>query len=324
MPDIITTRTVHVQHRSSPKNVATLLYRFGCTPEFRGHSDETSRQFRRIAKRLAEKFGKLSIAELERPEFRALVYDWRDEMAETPAECEKTIRTLARCVSWGVDRGFVRYNRIEAIRFPWRNSRPRADIVWTPREICAIRPHLGPLAAAFELSLWTGLRQGDVLHATQRCLDGEWLRLVPAKTQSRTALTLHLPYALLAPLRVLLNGLRDPGRELLLPETWHERTFRRLFTRVKIRAGLGERDRHWHDLRGTLATWLFEAGCTQPEAGAILGHAPGERTTRRYAAQSRVYAKHAFRKLDAYMREHLAGFYGAATAAAHAAISRPK
>jgi integrase len=38
------------------------------------------------------------------------------------------------------------------------------------------------------------------------------------------------------------------------------------------RAGLGDEDLHFHDLRGTAVTRLALSGCTVPEIAAITGH----------------------------------------------------
>jgi Phage integrase family len=322
MFDFVSARRAKAQRRICPRNVEELLFRFGQTPEMRGQSGETLRQMRRVTKKIHERFGKLSIPEIEEPEFRVRVYDWRDEMANTPAECERTLRILARCISWGVDRGLVHCNRLEGLRFRWRNNTPRrAEIVWTPVQIEKIRPYLGPIAGAFELSLWSGLRQGDVLALTQKHLDHEgWLHVKPEKTAGSTGLMVHLPTERLAPLAALARGWRDRSRESLLPRVLHERTLRRHFNAAKDRAGLGDQDLHWHDLRGTLVTWLFEAGCSQTETDAVIGHAPAKGMTRSYAAQSRAYAEHAFRRLDAYMKEELGEYYARSTAAAERAV----
>jgi integrase len=319
MPNTITARiAVRAQARHCPRSVAELLYRFGQTPEMRHQAGETARQIRRLTKRIHEQFGTLSIPAIEQHDFRSRVYDWRDEMADTPAECERTIRLLSRCIAWGVDRGLVRENRIDGLRYRWHHgTRPRADIVWTPQMITRIRPHLGEIAPAFEFALWTALRQSDVVSLRQDALDDTgWLHVLPQKTAVSTGIWVHLPTYSLAPLNALVNRLHARDRDQLMPESWNQRTFRRLFEHAKVSAGLGDHDLHWHDLRGTTVTWLFEAGCTQAETAAVVGLAPAEGMVKRYAAQSRTYAEHAFEKLDTYMKENLGAFFAESTACA--------
>jgi hypothetical protein len=253
---------------------------------------------------------KLPLAELEEPTFRALAYDWRDELAATPAECERTIRLLARCIAYGVDRGFLRENRVDGMRYRWqRSSRLRADIIWTPVQIEKIRRHLGPIADAFELSLWSGLRQGDILHLRQDAIENGWLCVVPEKTAHSTGIKVQLPVRELPPLRALVERLRSERRDLLLPDAWHRRQFHRTFHAAKVAAGLGELDLRWHDIRGTTVTWLFQAECTHAETAAVVGHAPAGGQAKHYAAQSRHYTLHAFRKLHTYMQETHREFY---------------
>lgn len=310
MPNTINAQTAKVQARRGPKNVSELLYRFGQTPEVRELSGETARQLRRITKRIHLRLGRLTITEIERPEIRPMVYDWRDEMANTPAECERTIRTLARCIAWGVDRGLIRENRLEGIRFRWRGTRGRADIVWSPEDILAIRPHLGELRGAFEIAMWTGLRQGDLLQMKRSQLQDGWLCVVPEKTRNTSGISVHLPVDKLPPLRTAIDRLMaTPGHERLLGRCWAPRHFRRMFDQAKRAAGLSHFELHWHDLRGTLVTWLLEAGCTQAETASVIGHAPAEGITARYAAQSRIYSAHAYDKLHTYLTEHLNAVY---------------
>ena len=319
MPDTINGRNAaRAQARTCPKSLDELLFRFSQTPEMKGQAGETMRQIRRLSTRIHKQFGNFSIPEIEQHDFRSIVYDWRDELSNTPAECERTIRLLCRCIAWGVDRGLVRANRIEGLRYRWRgNSRPRADIIWSPGMIDQIRPHLGEIGPAFELALWTGLRQGDVIDLRQNApKDDGWLCLIPQKTARSTGIAVTLPTYALAPLNAIVNRLHANDREFLMPTHWNVRTFRRLFENAKEAAGLGKENLHWHDLRGTTVTWLFEAGCSSTETAAVIGHSPGEGMAKKYAAQSRAYTEHAYAKLDAYMKDDFHEFYARSTAQA--------
>ena len=82
---------------------------------------------------------------------------------------------------------------------------------------------------------------------------------------------------------------------------WHDRELRRWFGKVKAAAGFGGLDLHFHDLRGTLITWLLEAGCTEAEVGAISGHAFAKGNIRSYSARTRTLAENAHRKLAEYI-----------------------
>ena len=56
-----------------------------------------------------------------------------------------------------------------------------------------------------------------------------------------------------------------------LGEPWTSSGFRSSFGAAVERAGLGDRDLHFHDLRGTAATKFYRAGLTSQEIADILG-----------------------------------------------------
>jgi integrase len=57
-------------------------------------------------------------------------------------------------------------------------------------------------------------------------------------------------------------------------EPWTGDGFRTSWDKTFKRAGLGDDDLHFHDLRGTAVTRLALSGCTVPEIAAITGHSP--------------------------------------------------
>jgi integrase len=78
-----------------------------------------------------------------------------------------------------------------------------------------------------------------------------------------------------APLKATLDSRRPekPAGPILrntFGEPWTSDGFRTTFKR----AGLGEDDLHFHDLRGTAVTRLALSGCTTAEIAAIIGHSP--------------------------------------------------
>lgn len=303
MPDIITAATTRrAQRRSGPATLNELLYRFQSTPEIRDTGGENKRQIKRAVRQILEKFDRLPIAELEDRSFRSAIYDWRDEMAERRVACERTIRILSRALAWGADRNFVRANHAQEIKFRWQKS-SRAEVVWTPCQILDLREHGGDIAGACEIALWTALRQGDVLDLLKSQVKDGWIIVTPKKTERSSGVVVRIPYALFPPLQRVVDQLlaADNDSPYLLGRRWPERTFRHRFEAVKKAAGLESEDLHFHDLRGTLSTWLLEAGCTEAEASSISGHALAEGTLRAYAARTKALPEAAYHKLRAYM-----------------------
>lgn len=313
MPDILNARTARAQYRG-PTDLNGLLARFRNTPEVRDIEPETARALRRATKRISSRFGSLPIKEIEDPTFRTAVYDWRDEMALTRFECERTVRTLARVLAWGVDRRVVRTNQIEDIRFRWGKKSlrdGRSGIVWAPEEIVELRKHTGSIADAVEIALWTGLRQGDIRGLRRDQVKDGWITVTPAKTKHVTGVAVRVPYTRFAPLNKVITGLLsfDHGGPLLLRIDWPERGFRAEFERAKKSAGLWELDRHFHDLRGTFITFLAEAGCTEAEIASVSGHALSHSSLRAYMSRTEALPEAAYDKLRVYMEEEHDDWY---------------
>lgn len=55
-------------------------------------------------------------------------------------------------------------------------------------------------------------------------------------------------------------------------EPWTSDGFRASWGKGVVKAGLGDVDLHFHDLRGTAVTRLALSGCTVPQIAAITGH----------------------------------------------------
>jgi integrase len=79
------------------------------------------------------------------------------------------------------------------------------------------------------------------------------------------------------PLKVMLDAHRPakPDGTVLrnsYGESWTGDGFRISWGKAVERAGLGDEDLHFHDLRGTAVTRLALAGCAVPEIASITGH----------------------------------------------------
>jgi integrase len=79
-----------------------------------------------------------------------------------------------------------------------------------------------------------------------------------------------------APLRAALDSRKPEKAEGAIlrntfGEPWTTDGFKTSWGKAFDRAGLGDEDLHFHDLRGTAVTRLALAGCTVPEIAAITG-----------------------------------------------------
>ncbi len=287
-----------------PATLKDLILRYQASPEARRASASMWRQRHRVFKRAAERFKGTTIADIDERGFRSRLYDWRDTFADRPSEGTNSVRIMCTVFSFGVDRGWLRDNPARGM-IPLRRRASRADDVWGPEELEALLAAAPPhLRDVITVGLYTGLRECDVIRITAEQCDQGWLTIQPQKTRRSSGITLHLPYHLIKPLAavfVRLLAVRWRSGEPMLRRQdglrWTERELRRQFTAAKVAAGLGDSPLRFHDLRGTLTTWLLEAGCTDAEEGSITGGALAKGSKRSYAARTRELAVNAFTKL---------------------------
>ena len=123
------------------------------------------------------------------------------------------------------------------------------------------------------LGRYTGQRRGDVLKMARNAYNGTLIAVKPSKTerhsddneQLRTPAHMRLKAYLAAlPKNALLFVVDDAGRAV------EETTFSKDFRAALNAAGL--KHLHFHGLRHTAGMALAEAGCTEKEIMAVLGH----------------------------------------------------
>jgi integrase len=129
------------------------------------------------------------------------------------------------------------------------------------------------IPSALLLALWTGQRQGDLVRLTWMQYDGSKIRLRQGKSKRRVVVPVG------PPLKTALDARRPEKAEgailrNTLGEPWTTDGFKTSWGKAFDRAGLGDEDLHFHDLRGTAVTRLALSGCTVPEIAAITGHSP--------------------------------------------------
>jgi integrase len=152
----------------------------------------------------------------------------------------------------------------------------RTEIIWTAEHIskfCGVASE--PLQFALLLALWTGQRQGDLVRLTWMQYDGSKIRLRQGKSRGKRRVVIPVG----PPLKTALDGRRPAKAEgailrNTLGEPWTTDGFKTSWGKAFDRAGLGDEDLHFHDLRGTAVTRLALSGCTVPEIAAITGHSP--------------------------------------------------
>jgi integrase len=248
----------------------SLIAAFRSSSEFTGLAEKTQKDYRRYLRMIEDEFGTMPLAVVQDRRARGKFKEWRDTMADRPRVADYAWTTLARVLAVAKDRGSIAVNVCE--RGGRLYEADRADIIWTAEHIAAFCKVASPeLAFAMLLALWTGQRQADLIRLPWAAYDGTHIRLRQGKGGKRVVIPVG------APLKTDLDPRRPEKAEgAILRNTfgdpWTSDGFRASWNKAFERAGLGDADLHFHDLRGTAVTRLALAGCSTAEIAAITGH----------------------------------------------------
>lgn len=215
---------------------------------------------------LRQRFGALQVSGIDREFVVAL----RDKLAAKPRAADWMLQVLRRLLYFALDRPSrygLQYNPAARFKRAWRPS-ASSNRPWTPAEVAAMTKVPGPIATAVMLGAHLGQREGDVLRLTWAQFDGEAVTLRQSKTGEQLVVPAHpelVAYLERLPrieLGTIVVGAR--GRPLT------GNGFRTLFQRQRAAAGVSGIT--FHGLRHTAAQALAEAGCSEAEIRAVLGH----------------------------------------------------
>lgn len=233
-------------------------------------------------------FGDMPIAALDDARVRSDFLSWRAKVSTMsgPREADNRLSVVSAMLSWAKDNGRVAINHIAGFKRLHRAD--RSELIWLPEHIDAFMK-VAPLELqrALILALHSGQRQGDLLRLAWNNYDGSFLALRQGKTGRRV----EIPCT--AALKRMLDQLDQTAAVILTTKTgrpWKSRYFKSQWETASKAAGI--EDLHFHDLRGTAATMLAEAGCTAPQIAAITGHSLRTVTSilDRYLARTRTLA----------------------------------
>lgn len=276
-PEFVASYNRAVTARRAPRNdlLISILDRFEQSTEFADLADRTRKDYRRLIKIIELEFGDFPLAAIEDRRTRGEFLAWRERRAiKSRRQADYAFAVLARILSWAHNRGLVPLNPCERPGRLYRAA--RTENVWTDADEQAFHAKAPVhLRLALTLALWTGQRQGDLLHLKWAAYDGETIRL----RQRKTKVPVVVPVG--APLRAALDAARARCKQdnKPLPATilatergtaWTESGFRASWRKACIKSGVT--DLTFHDLRGTAVTRLAIAGATVPEIAAITGH----------------------------------------------------
>lgn len=239
----------------------------------------------------------VTVDDLNNREIRGHFYETRDRFVGRPDKADKLLDTLKGLLSWAYERNRIGYNHALGIPHLAPSGGRRNDIVWTEdHEAIVYSCFPQGLQQAFRFAIFTAMRQGDQLAIQWSQYRDGWL----AYQQSKTGAKIHLPVYALPPFKALMDELPQTSDYIFPSPTgrqWNSGHMRLAWRAAFVKSDLRGENLHWHDLRGTGATRLQEAGCTDTEAAAITGHSMGSGTKLGdYVARSKQLAVNAYGK----------------------------
>lgn len=280
--------------------LAGLIRQFEKTSRWRKLAESTRAEYVRIFKFWDAEYGTLPLAALNSRKFRQDVLRWHGEFAaEKPREADNRVTILAGVLSWGASDGPLKTNVLETFERAYQAD--RSDMIWLPEHVHAFLDVASPeMQLAMMLALHTGQRQSDILRMAWNNYDGRYITIRQGKNGRRVSIPCTKA------LKETLDALPRRGAVILTTKTgmaFKTRYFGRRWAEAceaaeKTQAEIA--DLHFHDVRGTTVTLLFEGGCTVAEAASITGHTlrRAEEILDRYLSRTRTLADQAIAKLE--------------------------
>lgn len=282
---------------SAPDHLGAVLDEYLASPEFRKLAPRTRRDYAHYLEMARVEFDDFPIAELADDKARGVFLAWRDGIAKRSNRmADYALMVLSRVFAWARNRRRIPAHPCQRSGRVYEGA-ARVDAVWTDAdEAKFLAVASSQLRLAFMLALWTGQRQGDILALTWDAYDGEAIRLEQQKTKRRVVVPVG------APLKALLDVTQRRSDFIVTGQGGERFTgfgFSASFRKACARAGV--RGLTFHDLRGTAATRMAEAGATELEIAAVTGHSISDVKSildRQYISRSTVLAGAAIRKLE--------------------------
>lgn len=278
-----------------------LIREFQQTAKWRRLAESTQSEYRRIFTFWEDQYGTCPYAALEDKAFRRAVIKWHDAFSEAkPREADNRVTVLARVLSWATRDGPLKRNVMDGFERAYKGD--RSEKIWLPEHVNAFLRVANPeMKLAMALALHTGQRQGDILQIAWNNYDGERISLRQGKSRRGKIEGRLVTIKCTKALKETLDHLQKQSTLILTTKTgraFQKRYFANQWEKTCREAGI--EDLHFHDIRGTTVTMLFQAGCNLGEIVSITGHSlrRAQDILDKYLARTSTMADNAIAKLE--------------------------
>lgn len=290
---------IESRHTPEPGRFKALVTLYKGSNEYKALAESTRSNWGPWLDRISDYFGKLSIAQFDRPQkIRPIIRRWRSQWADKPRTADYGMQVLSRVLSHAVNEGKIAGNPCEGIKSLY--SGDRSEIIWTDSDITTIKKTCSQeIAWAVDLAAHTGLRLSDLLRVSWSHVGEDAIVFSTGKSRGRREAIIPL----YADLRKLLKRIPKHSTTILTnsrKRVWTPDGFGSSFNTAKHEAKIADKNLHFHDLRGTAATKFYIAGLKIRVIAEILAWSEEqvEKIIRRYVSRSAA-TKEAIRQLNA-------------------------
>jgi integrase len=257
--------------RPAEGSIAAVIAHYKGTEEFQQLAPKTQRDYARHLDRFAD-HGHWPVEEFKRRHIKEM----QKRLNKTPRTAKYFAQVSSVLFAHAIDEmGLIEVNPAAKLK---RLDKAEAYKAWSDEECGKFEASNPPraLLSAYMLGRYTGQRGGDILRWTRAVYDGHTFRFRQSKTARLERPEMVIPA--LPPLRSYLDALPRDNTVLLVatPEgsAYGETRFRHEFRAALNSCGL--KHLSFHGLRHAAGVTLAEAGASEKEIMAWLGHAtPG-------------------------------------------------
>lgn len=274
-----------------------LIRNFDTSEFFKDLSEATKESYLPRLRLLDAKWGSVPIEATQDKEFRRDVLAWHEQLGKkSRASADNTIVAMARVLSYAKEKAEIDLNVLDTFKRLYKSD--RSEMTWSDGLVARFLELASPpMRTAMFLGRNTGQRQKDIRELPWSSYDGSSIKL----RQSKTGALIDMPCPL--ELKSYLDRLPRVSPLILTTVTgiaFGKRHFNLSWRGASDAAGAGELN--FHDLRGTAATKLAEAGASIPMIASIMGwsHGSAAKIISSYVARSSSLAKAGIELLEAH------------------------